>query len=331
MKHQCASAKQRLPRAGRGGGFNAAARPRPSSSSVVIVSSKAAAQSTTIATSVADDPYADLAACAGVVVESKNGGGPRAVAGVTALGRGLVLDGDAPAQRGATLVSVPIANALVIADEPMGGISAFSDRQHAAWQAAHGDMPSALLDFITGEERWDARMAAWLLYVRRHHQGALWRRYAALLPAERDAACLLAFREADEAAALQLPELIEEATVQTRWCARGAIFVIVFLGACMCVFMCHVVLHAASLTPHPAHANQSTNHPRQGRLPPSHVFRDGHVCLVRAQRRKQQQQRRQGGARDGQAGILAAERHFGRVAVGDRDGAVSDVFGRNQR
>jgi hypothetical protein len=49
------------------------------------------------------------------------------------------------------LLTVPLANALIIADEPVSGISIFSDRQHRQWQELHGELPPLLLEFLQGE------------------------------------------------------------------------------------------------------------------------------------------------------------------------------------
>lgn len=49
------------------------------------------------------------------------------------------------------LLTVPLANALIIADEPVSGISIFSDRQHRQWQELHGELPPMLLEFLQGE------------------------------------------------------------------------------------------------------------------------------------------------------------------------------------
>lgn len=68
--------------------------------------------------------------------------------GATALGRGLVAQ--AAAEPRQALVSVPLANTLVICDEPVDAISVFSDRQHRAWQEAHGELPEQLLEFLQG-------------------------------------------------------------------------------------------------------------------------------------------------------------------------------------
>lgn len=59
-------------------------------------------------------------------------------------------------------------------------------------------------------------MAAWLLWLRQH-PAPLWRAYLALLPPPGECACLLNYQSPDDVAALQLPELVAEAEVQSRW------------------------------------------------------------------------------------------------------------------
>lgn len=81
--------------------------------------------------------------------------GPVAV-GSTRLGRGLTLQSDVPARE--ALLTVPLENALIIADEPTTGISIFSDKQHRRWQERHGEMPPLLLEFLQGE------LAVWELF-----------------------------------------------------------------------------------------------------------------------------------------------------------------------
>ncbi|KAI8476015.1 MAG: hypothetical protein J3K34DRAFT_516927 [Monoraphidium minutum] len=175
-------------------------------------------------TRTAEDVYGELAAQAELLEASA----PRVRAARTPRGRGLVAA--AGAARG-PVASVPLRNALVIADEPMG-ISVFSDRQHRAWQEAHGDLPPLLLEFLQGEERWDARMTGWLLWVAAHHEGALWRRYISLLPAAEDVCCLLNYQTPDnvselqfgdlmyDVSELQFGDLMREAEVQARWAAH---------------------------------------------------------------------------------------------------------------
>lgn len=97
------------------------------------------------AAAAAPDLYEDLWVLSGGLQDP-----PLLAAGPTPLGRGLAAA--APLPRGAPLVSVPIANALAIADDPFG-ISVFSDRQQRAWQAAHGPLPEALQEFLTGGGR----------------------------------------------------------------------------------------------------------------------------------------------------------------------------------
>lgn len=60
-------------------------------------------------------------------------------------------------------------------------------------------------------------MAAWLLWLRRAPPSPLWRQYLSLLPAPGETPCLLAFHDPEDAAELQLPELVAEAGVQSRW------------------------------------------------------------------------------------------------------------------
>lgn len=87
------------------------------------------------------DPYAALG-------QLCSAAGPVEV-GSTARGRGLVLRADVPARE--ALLTVPLENALIIADEPTGGISIFSDKQHRRWQEQHGELPPLLLEFLQGE------------------------------------------------------------------------------------------------------------------------------------------------------------------------------------
>lgn len=68
------------------------------------------------------------------------------------------------------------------------------------------NIAASVLAVAAGDARWDARMAAWLLWVARQ-PGALWRSYMALLPTQQDMTCLLNFSPA-EAAELQLPSLV---------------------------------------------------------------------------------------------------------------------------
>jgi hypothetical protein len=51
------------------------------------------------------------------------------------------------------LLTVPLHNALIIADEPIDNISIFSDKQHRRWQELHGDIPPLLLEFLQGKQR----------------------------------------------------------------------------------------------------------------------------------------------------------------------------------
>jgi hypothetical protein len=52
------------------------------------------------------------------------------------------------------LVSVPVQNALIIADDPVGSISIYSDRAHRRWQEANGELPELLLEFLQGDSRY---------------------------------------------------------------------------------------------------------------------------------------------------------------------------------
>jgi len=93
-----------------------------------------------------------------------------------------------------------------------------------------------------GEERWDIRMTAWLLYVLdverqkcaegelRADGASLWGQYLALLPQEREMCCLLNYTP-EEARELQLPQLIVSGRMYV--CEIGCVCVRV----CMCVRM----------------------------------------------------------------------------------------------
>ncbi|WIA21504.1 hypothetical protein OEZ85_000708 [Tetradesmus obliquus] len=159
------------------------------------------------------DVYEQLAHAAGATVAT--------AVGTTQLGRGLIVSRDIDSSR-QPLVSVPVQNALVIADDPVGSISIYSDRAHRRWQEVNGELPQLLLEFLQGDARWDIRMAAWLLYVKQMaaQPGSLplWQAYLGLLPQEQDMCCLLNYSRA-EAAELQLPGLVAEAAVQADWAA----------------------------------------------------------------------------------------------------------------
>lgn len=71
-----------------------------------------------------------------------------AAVGPTPLGRGLVA-GRSIAPRD-PVVSLPVHNTLLVADDPIDGISIFSDRQHRRWQELHGSLPEQLLEFLQG-------------------------------------------------------------------------------------------------------------------------------------------------------------------------------------
>lgn len=116
--------------------------------------SKAVSPSVTASPSQAS-PYDELAAAAGAETLCD--------VGITPLGRGLVARTGAGRQ---PIVSVPVQNALVIADEPLG-LSIFSDRQQRAWQAAHGEMPEQLLEFLQGL---GGPMFAEMGFLLQHHQ-----------------------------------------------------------------------------------------------------------------------------------------------------------------
>ncbi|KAL6749713.1 hypothetical protein V8C86DRAFT_2837062 [Haematococcus lacustris] len=171
-------------------------------------------------------------------------------AGVTTLGRGLLTRQRVAKQ---TVISVPIHNALVVSDTPQEAVSVIGDKAQAVWQDKHGALPDDLQLFLQGEERWDTRLMAWVLYLAaRHHtltpassrgassssssssssrgvngsrgqagqeegqQEGLWGRYLAQLPPEEEMSCLLNFTP-EEAPLLQLPDLLAEAQRQRDW------------------------------------------------------------------------------------------------------------------
>ena len=118
------------------------------------------------------------------------------------------------------LLSLPLQNALVVTDDALEGISVFGDGCLRLLQQRHGrgaQLPSALLSFVTGTERWDVRMTALLLWFMGKGGGgggqdksavgggdsstpgasssggdaSLWQEYRSSLPHERDMSCLL--------------------------------------------------------------------------------------------------------------------------------------------
>ncbi|GIL48199.1 hypothetical protein Vafri_4886 [Volvox africanus] len=134
--------------------------------------------------------------------------------GPTPLGRGLVAPHSLDRQ---AIVSVPLQNTLVITDEPLTGISVFGDRCQGLWQQHHGQLPQQLLDFLTGDARWDVRMTAWLLWVASElPDSPVWGPYLSSLPPADEVTCLLNYGP-DEARELQFKELVEEARSQHKW------------------------------------------------------------------------------------------------------------------
>lgn len=71
-----------------------------------------------------------------------------AAVGPTPLGRGLVAQRDVAPRD--PVVAVPVHNSLVLADDPLSGISIFTDRHHRRWQEVHGNLPEQLLEFLQG-------------------------------------------------------------------------------------------------------------------------------------------------------------------------------------
>ncbi|GLI69471.1 hypothetical protein VaNZ11_014089, partial [Volvox africanus] len=132
----------------------------------------------------------------------------------TPLGRGLVAPHSLERQ---AIVSVPLQNTLVITDEPLTGISVFGDRCQGLWQQHHGQLPQQLLDFLTGDARWDVRMTAWLLWVASElPDSPVWGPYLSSLPLVDEVTCLLNYGP-HEARELQFKELVEEARSQHKW------------------------------------------------------------------------------------------------------------------
>lgn len=78
-------------------------------------------------------------------------------------------------------------------------------------------MPPLLVEFLQGEARWDARLAAWLLWLRScSGSSPLWRHYFSVLPAAAEMTCLLNYAPKEQLS-LELPFLIDEARAQHEW------------------------------------------------------------------------------------------------------------------
>jgi hypothetical protein len=102
---------------------------------------KAAPQTLAEPVTHSSDVYEHLAQAAGATVAT--------AVGTTQLGRGLVLSRNIDSAR-QPLVSVPVQNALILADDPVNAISIYSDRAHRRWQEANGELPELLLEFLQG-------------------------------------------------------------------------------------------------------------------------------------------------------------------------------------
>ncbi|GAX81602.1 hypothetical protein CEUSTIGMA_g9030.t1 [Chlamydomonas eustigma] len=137
--------------------------------------------------------------------------------GDTSLGRGLVLERSV--QKGDIILNVPTCNALVISDDPLEGISVFGDKNLENFQNKNGPLPGRLIDFVTGEERWDVRMTALLMWTWKivSRKNEFWANYFTTVPSKEDLSCLLNYVNKEEEEELQLTELKVEALAQREW------------------------------------------------------------------------------------------------------------------
>eukprot|EP00884_Botryococcus_braunii_P010467 jgi/Botrbrau1/19421/Bobra.0338s0048.2 len=89
-----------------------------------------------------------------------------------------------------------------------------------AWEAAHGPLPGLLRELLSGtlaaaDARWDQRLVAWLLWLRRHKSDTFWQDFWDLFPAEEECSLLLNYSRG-ERTQLQSPSLVQEAKRQRR-------------------------------------------------------------------------------------------------------------------
>lgn len=153
--------------------------------------------------------------------------------GSTSLGRGLVATADLVRQ---AAMSIPLHKCLIISDDPLTSVSVFGDTWQETWQQCYGTMPAALLEFLQGDARWDARLTAWVLWLAKQQNydrlnsdqsrvmmssapnvNRLWQLYLQSLPQEECMTCLLNYVLFEEAQQLQIPELKKEALNQVEW------------------------------------------------------------------------------------------------------------------
>ena len=87
------------------------------------------------------------------------------------------------------------------------------DAHTRTFQRTHGELPPQLVTFLQGEARWDARLCAWLLWIRSNHGDAqlgqqdLWALYIRSLPAPAEQHLLCNYTP------------VEQLMLQLPWCA----------------------------------------------------------------------------------------------------------------
>lgn len=76
------------------------------------------------------------------------------------------------------------------------------DRHLRSYQEVHGELPAILHEFLLSTARWDLRMAAWLLYLRRSARSAdtltPMGAYVETLPAEDSMSVLLNYKPMEQ-------------------------------------------------------------------------------------------------------------------------------------
>lgn len=144
----------------------------------------------------------------------------------TQLGRGLVPT--CSIYSGQVVLAVDWMNMLCVSDEPSAALERlkksgsnsesdddpslvsqyfFGKKCLEDWQSIHGEMPPILVNFLLSDTHWASRLAAWLLWIRKHGND-IWKLYCDLLPRLKDMTCLMNY-ETESSKHLQFPSLME--------------------------------------------------------------------------------------------------------------------------